>query len=86
MKALPLLAFGLLTVMVSAMDKEEAKEMFINMSQDCKEKVGAKDDDVNMMVNEQYPDSKEGKCMMACMQEQFGLVSLKHSDKYLLNI
>lgn len=57
------------------MDKEEAKEMFRNMSQECKEQEKATNDDVETMVNEKYPDSKEGKCLMACMQEQFSIVS-----------
>lgn len=74
MKFLPLLAFGLLVVMVKAVDKEEAKEMFRNMSQDCKEQEKAKDEDVETMVNGAYPDTKEGKCLVACMQTQFGIV------------
>lgn len=62
--ALSLLA----VVMVAAIDKEEAKEMFRGMSQDCKETEKATDDDVELMISEQYPKSKEGKCMVACMQ------------------
>lgn len=76
MNLFSLLAFGLV-VMVSAIDKEEAKEMFRNMSQECKEKEGAGDADVEMMINEKYPETNEGKCLMACMYEQFGVVSRK---------
>lgn len=76
MKFLPFLAVGLLSVMVNAMDEEEAKEMLIGLSQDCKDKEKATDDDVKLMVGKKYPTSKEGKCMVACMQEQFGVVSL----------
>jgi metal-dependent amidase/aminoacylase/carboxypeptidase family protein len=75
MKFLPLLAFGLLIATVTCMDKDEAKEMFRNMSQECKEQEKATDADVETMVNENYPDSKEGKCLVACMQETFGIVS-----------
>lgn len=74
MKFLPLLAAGLCIVMVNAIDKEEAKEMFKNMSQDCKEQEKASDADVDTMINEKYPESKEGKCLIACMQEQFQIV------------
>lgn len=75
MKICLLVAVGLSIVMVKAMDKEEAKEMFRNMSQDCKDQEKAGDSDVETMVNEKYPETKEGKCMVACMQEQFGVVS-----------
>lgn len=75
MKFLPILAVGLLVVAVTALDKEEAKEMFRNMSQECKEQEKATDADVETMVNENYPETKEGKCLVACMQETFGIVS-----------
>mgnify|MGYP006359359891 CR=1 FL=1 len=58
----------LAVVMVVAIDKEEAKEMFRGMSQDCKETEKATDADVELMISEQYPESKEGKCMVSCMQ------------------
>lgn len=73
MKVCLILAVGLSIVM--AMDKEEAKDMFRNMSQDCKNQEKAGDPDVETMLNEKYPETKEGKCMVACMQEQFGVVS-----------
>lgn len=75
MKYLPLLAVGLFVVAVTAIDKEEAKDMFRNMSQECKEQEKANDADVETMVNENYPETKEGKCLVACMQETFGVVS-----------
>lgn len=49
--------------------------MFRNMSAECKEQEKATDADVDTMVNENYPDTKEGKCLVACMQETFGIVS-----------
>lgn len=58
----------LAVVSVVAIDKEEAKEMFRGMSQDCKESEKATDADVEIMINEQYPETKEGKCLVACMQ------------------
>lgn len=74
MKFLLLLVVGLLVVAVRGMDKEEAKDMFRNMAQDCKEQEKASDDDIETMVNESYPETDEGKCLIACMQEQFGIV------------
>lgn len=75
MRVCLVLAIGLFIVTVKAMDKEDAKEMFRNMSQDCKEQEKASDKDVDTMVDEKYPETREGKCMVACMQEQFGIVS-----------
>lgn len=70
-----ILVASLAIASVRAMNKEEAKAMFRDMSQDCKETEKATDDDVETMINEKYPESKEGKCLVACMQEQFGVVS-----------
>ena len=68
MKLFPLLTIGLIVVVasVSAMNKNDMKDMFRNMAQDCKEQEKASDDDVETMVDEKYPESKEGRCMMAC--------------------
>lgn len=74
MKLLLLLAVGLLTVVVRGMDKEEAKSMFRDMAQDCKGQEKASDADIETMVNENYPETAEGKCLIACMQEQFRIV------------
>lgn len=73
---LPFLAVGLILVLVESeeIDREEAKEMFRNLSKDCKEQEKATDDDIEIMVNGTYPTSTEGKCLVACMQEQFGIV------------
>lgn len=73
----PLLTIVVMIVVVGAIDKKEAQDMFRNMSQDCKEKEGASDDDVEIMVAEKYPETMPGKCLVACMQEQFGVVSRK---------
>ena len=44
------------------------------MMQDCKKSEGASDKDVEDVLNLIVPESKEGKCMCKCLQEQFGLV------------
>lgn len=88
MKFLPLLALGLFVVAVMAFDMEEAKGMFRNMSQECKDQEKASDDDVEEMVNQNYPSSKEGKCLVACMQETFGVVSelMKNYETFCNNV
>jgi metal-dependent amidase/aminoacylase/carboxypeptidase family protein len=80
MKFFVIFAIGLFIVVVKAMDKNEAKEMFRNMSQDCKEQEKASDADVETMVNENYPETTPGKCLVACMQETFGIVCHVISD------
>lgn len=57
-----------------AMDEAEGKEMLKGMAADCKEKEGASDDDVDGMVNKAIPTTKPGKCLNACMMDQFGVV------------
>lgn len=86
MKLIQFLAIGLFVMVVKAMDKNEAKDMFRSMSQDCKEQEKANDADVEIMIDEKYPETKEGKCMVACMQEQFGVVSMKkpHEDNIMI--
>lgn len=41
----------------------------------CKDKEGASDDDVNKISEAKVPETKEGKCLVACLGEQFGIVS-----------
>lgn len=74
MKLFSFLALCLIIGSVRAMDKKEAKEMFRGMSAECKEQENATDADVETMVNENYPETMPGKCLVACMQEQFGIV------------
>lgn len=54
--------------MVVAIDKKEAKEMFKGLAEECKTQEKATDGDVDMMVDEKFPETKEGKCLVACMQ------------------
>lgn len=56
--AIVLIGFaGLLAV--NAMS-DENKEMLKSFAGDCKQTEGASDKDVEIMTNEEYPDSKEG--------------------------
>ena len=41
----------------------------------CKKQEGASDEDVDKMSKGEPLESKEGKCMTACLGEQFGIVS-----------
>jgi hypothetical protein len=83
MKFLISSAIGLLAIasMAVAIDPNEAKEMFRGMSQECKDSEKATDDDVEKMINEQYPESKEGKCLVACMQGKVNFIKEKIFEK-----
>lgn len=45
------------------------------MASTCKESEGASDDEVDEMINKTEPTTMTGKCLNACMMEQFGVVS-----------
>jgi len=42
----------------------------------CKKQENASDDDVDKMSKGEPMQSKEGKCMAACLGEQFGIVRI----------
>lgn len=61
----------------SAMSEEEMKKMFMATAMDCKAKEGVSDDDFNsMMATKAPPKNKEEKCLIACVLEKEGIVSL----------
>lgn len=80
MKFLVLLLFGLFVVTLKAMEKEEMQEMFRTMSLDCKNQEEAKDEDVEIMAQGHFPNTTSGTCLMACLYEQFGVVSNKNGQ------
>lgn len=42
---------------------------------ECKEQEKATDEDVQMFLSQKKPESKGGKCLMACIYEKTGGVS-----------
>ena len=74
MKLLIILATILMVNYVYTMDKEQAQEMFKGMAQECKESEKASDDEVNLLADGKYPETRTGKCLAACLQKQFGIV------------
>lgn len=44
---------------------------------ECKDGVKATDDDVTTLLNKELPTTATAKCLAACAQEKFGIVSLK---------
>lgn len=64
-------------VHVECMTASEQKQMLMGVAQECKASEDASDDDLGKLVEKKAPDTKEGKCMFACIMEQMDLVSLK---------
>jgi len=58
-----------------AMDKDEIMKMAEMMINECKVKEGATDDDAKQLMTEQLPDTHEGRCILACINEKMGIVS-----------
>lgn len=57
-------------------DKEKERELARKLLVDCKKIEGGSDEDFDKMVKEEFPNTKEGNCMMACAYEKLGIVSL----------
>lgn len=48
--------------------------MVRGMAAECKEKEGASDAEVDDMIDKKMPTTQPGKCLNACMMDQFGIV------------
>lgn len=49
--------------------------MIRGMAAECKEKTGASDAELEEMIDKNLPTTQPGKCLNACMMDQFGIVS-----------
>lgn len=74
MKYLIFLIIGTIAVGLVKCDAEEDLEMMKGLADECKKKEGATDQDIQDMVDKKIPNTTAGKCMMNCLQEQFGIV------------
>lgn len=71
--------FGFLVLALAAtsswcLTKEEGLEMAKLMLNDCKIQEGGTDADIELIVNMNYPTTREGNCMVACAHEKMGIV------------
>ena len=72
-----------LAICVNAgINKDKAKEMATIMLNECKNQERGSDADVESMMSLKYPESAAGLCMIACVHEKMGIVSI-NADKYL---
>lgn len=58
------------------LSKEQKLELAKAMIIECKDKESASNDDVSKLLSENLPESPEGQCMLACLNEKMGFVSL----------
>lgn len=63
-------------VHVECMTAAEQKQMLMGVAQECKASEDASDDDLGKLVEKKAPETKEGKCLFACIMEQMDVVSL----------
>lgn len=75
MKFLLVLTAALLLVLTAAYTEEELAAKYKEMSQECKERENASDQDVEVMLNKKSPETAEGKCMITCVLEANNIVS-----------
>lgn len=66
--------FAIFVIKSSKGDKEEMKGVARQMMQECKIAEKASDEDVECILNEKIPKSHEGKCVIACSQENSGII------------
>lgn len=78
MKAFILLVVAVFSVafVECRMTASEQKQMLMGLAQECKASEDASDADLSKLVEKKAPDTKEGKCMFACIMEQMDVVSL----------
>lgn len=74
--AVVIFSFSAVVTVVTAMSEPEIKDAMIAMSEGCKNETKASDEDVELMASKKFPATHEGKCMVLCVQKQFGIVSV----------
>jgi len=83
MKYFSIIVVALLAICVNAgIDKEKAKEMAKVLVDHCKAQEGGSDADVETLMNLKYPESDAGRCMIACIHEKMGFVSILSEYKF----
>ncbi|KAG8310305.1 pheromone binding [Homalodisca vitripennis] len=70
-------SFAVIAVVLVAVTLSQAginRQESIDMLEECKAETGAKEDSVQTFDTQTIPESKEGKCMMACVLRKKGLM------------
>lgn len=59
---------------MAEMDEESFNGVFKQLAQDCKNKEGASDDDIECILGRDVPSTKPGQCLFVCLLVQYGMV------------
>ena len=59
-----------------AINPEEKKAQMMKIVGECKGSTGASDDDVGKLMMHAKPSTHEGKCLMSCIMDNIGIVSM----------
>lgn len=61
---------------VLARNKEVERDLMVKLLTECKTEEGGSDDDVEKLMRIEFPETREGKCILACGYNKIGIVSL----------
>lgn len=70
-----LVACALCVSSVLAIGKQQEREMLRQILIECKGTENGSSEDFEKLFNHEFPETKEGNCMMACAYEFVGVVS-----------
>lgn len=62
-------------VQTSSMTPEEEHEVIHGVMESCRDKESGSESDMKVLEKMGVPDTKEGKCILACIFETVGIVS-----------
>lgn len=71
---------------VSQSDMNKHLEMAKKMILECKTAESGTDNDVEIMLKADLPDTPTGHCMLTCMSEKMGVVSLPELQSFYFSI
>lgn len=66
---------------INAVTLEEQKQMLIGIARECKAIEGASDDDIGRLAEKLRPDTREGKCLFACILEKLNMMKDQELNK-----
>lgn len=81
MKIFAILIGAMVALNADAVSLAEHKTMVIGIAQECKITENANDGDIGRLVEKKAPDTKEGKCLFACIIEQMDVVSFANKSQ-----
>lgn len=67
--------FGSIFSINARMSHEKRREVLRKSMADCRAKENGSEDDLKRLLATQYPETHQGRCMIACSLEDFAIVS-----------